>query len=128
MLGGNGAAEHAAAVFGGPGEQAAAAGSGNLIATKPMMGGSALASSEYNSAPAAIVPVALAPVAVMKGGRREHEEDHREEPTVQMGGKTIIADVGVPAALIYARQLVSRRGKSVRRGRRHSKRRSNRRR
>lgn len=95
MLGGSGAAEHAASVFGNADQQAAAPGQGNSIAMK---GGSALASSEYSSS-----------------------------PVLQKGGKTIIADIGVPAALIYARQLVSRRrGKSSRHHRSHRRRSSRR--
>lgn len=111
MMGGTSAAEYVASVVGGAGQQAAEAGHGNLITPSHPVhpgqtGGSHLASSVYSHD--------------MKGGERR---DNKESPP-QMGGRTIIADVGVPAALIYTRQLLNRRrGKS---SRRHSRRRSNR--
>lgn len=87
MKGGNGAAEFGGALYGTAGNQHAVAGGGNLIAT---------------NAPAPSVPVP----PPQAGGRRKKKN--------QKGGKTILADLAVPAGLLYFQQRATKKrgGKS----------------
>ena len=123
MRGGAGTATWANEVYGGPGNQHAMPG-GNVIYANTVGGTSAdnLNVSDVNGK--------------MLGGNRnddhqeqQQEQEQQQQEQQQQGGQTIIADLGVPAALIYARQLIQRRSnrkKSARR--RNSKKRISRRR
>ena len=128
MMGGSGAADHAIAVYGGIGQQHA--GVGNVIA--------------QNAVGDLAQPSALSNAPVMTGGDVdaaldnldaqkeliEMKQEQLEELKGQGGGTSVLADLAVPAVLLYANQAFGkRRGqKSFKRGRRNSRRRSNRRR
>ena len=121
MRGGAGAADHAIATYGDMNNQHAVQG-GHVIHANAV-GGSA-ANMQLNDVN-----------GKMLGGSHgdeqqlEQQQGQQQEQEQQQGGQTIIADLGVPAALIYARQLIQRRSnrkKSARR--RNSKKRISRRR
>ena len=108
MMGGNGAAEFGVAAYGGIGNQHAVPG-GNLIS----IGGT----------PAAVVPaggaVAADPIPQTGGKKQEGgqlEQLEQLEQEHQEGGKTVIGDLLVPAALLYTSQLALKKNSSVRKG------------
>ena len=98
LLGGaGGATQHAIDTYGGPGQQHAAPGT-NVIAVHPTQTGG-------------LVP--LTPANVVTGGTPL-------SPTEIHGGG-IITDIALPAALIYTRNVISRRSSS-KKSRRHHRR------
>ena len=91
MKGGSGAAEYAQAVYGGPGQQHAAAGT-NVIAANAQ---AAMSMRGGNATPNAATITGLSP-AVIKGGKRGKK-----------GGS--LTSLAVPAVLLVANQMVTRR-------------------
>lgn len=107
---GAGAAEHAIAVYGAPGQQHAVAGT-NVIAVKPVMLG--------GSTEGLVEPVVVA----------DSDSSPVQEEVVLDGGKVDLASLAVPAVLIAANHMYGRRRKSSRKTSRKTRRgrRSNRR-
>jgi hypothetical protein len=114
MMGG-GVAENAIAVYGGIGQQHAAQGMGNVIAMNPV-GGSVAANVMPLQSGGGIADGATlltAPAIVKLGGENQHMqpmhggnqlEQLHQNSQEQQGGKTVIADLLVPAGLLYASQ------------------------
>jgi hypothetical protein len=107
MMGGNGAAEFGVTAYGGIGQQNAVPGGGNLI--------------NIGGAQAALVPAVPVTEVPQTGGKKQQggntEIDPNPNPELgQDGGKTVIGDLLVPAALLYTSQLALKKNNSVRKG------------
>lgn len=104
QLKGGDASHHAIAVYGDAGQQNSVGAGSNVIA--------------QNSVENKVE------VPVVKGGNKEK---YNEVALEQEGGKGLITDLAVPAVLLYANQLVSKKSKKSEKKRRSNKRKSNRR-
>jgi hypothetical protein len=131
ITGGSGAADHAIAVYGGIGQQHA--GVGNVIAQNAV-GDLAQPAALSTLTPAPVMTGGYVDAAIneleVKKELIEQQQDQLEELKAQDGGKGVLTDLAVPAVLLYANQAFGKRrgSKSFKKGRRHSRRRSNRRR
>lgn len=132
MRGGDGSADWATKVYGGPGQQTAAAGS-NVIKMSLPGGCQAGGGVADNAAPVDAVTIKATPVAVMKGGNAVSDDVTGQVegsvPGVIKGGNTL-TEVAVPAVLLTVNQLYKRRtnkkgGKTNKKARRTANRRRN---
>jgi hypothetical protein len=105
QLKGGDASHHAIAVYGDAGQQNSVGAGSNVIA--------------QNSVENKVE------VPVVKGGNKEKYNEVALEQ--EGGGKGLITDLAVPAVLLYANQLVSKKSKKSEKKRRSNKRKSNRR-
>lgn len=107
QLKGGDASHHAIAVYGDAGQQQSVGAGSNVIAQNPV---------DHSVENKVEVPV-------VKGGNKEKYEEVALE---QEGGKGLITDLAVPAVLLYANQMVSKKSKKSEKKRRSNKRKSNR--
>jgi hypothetical protein len=128
--GGNGAAEHAINTYGGIGQQHAVSDTNHTIAVNT--GASivpAVVKGGAQLTPAIVTGGAELPPAIVTGGAELVTVGGEEIAEVSNGGG-IITDIALPAALIYTRNLVSKRRLptfSMRKSRRYNRRGSRRR-
>jgi hypothetical protein len=104
QLKGGDASHHAIAVYGDAGQQNSVGAGSNVIA--------------QNSVENKVE------VPVVKGGNKEK---YNEVALEQEGGKGLLTDLAVPAVLLYANELVSKKSKKSEKKRRFNKRKTNRR-
>ena len=131
IIKGGDASEHAVAVFGGIGQQHAVSADTNLIAMNAVGDHSALANTPAQhggSAPLTMTPLSLKGGNALKlvGGEEQLE---LEDSSNLKGGESVVADLAVPAVLLVANQVMSKRQrKSGKKSRKHRKRSNKRRR